>query len=45
MKTLLDPFEIRSPDSDDALDVEVDLEEDPPELPPTRGPRVWVSED
>jgi len=47
--TLLDLFEIRTAASaqDDvtSLDIEVDVEEPPPSLPPTRGPRVWLSED
>jgi hypothetical protein len=45
--TLLDPFEIRAPETNDtqSIDVEVEFEEEPKVLPPTRGPRVWVSED
>lgn len=45
--TLIDPFEIRSPLGDDppSIEIEIDVEEPPPSLPPTRGPRVWVSEE
>jgi hypothetical protein len=49
MQTLLDPFEIRNPEASDApcfeVEVEVEVEVEPPALPPTRGPRVWVSEE
>lgn len=47
MQTLLDPFEIRNPEASDApcFEVEVEVEDEPPALPPTRGPRVWVSEE
>jgi hypothetical protein len=42
MKTLLDPFEIRSFGTDEEIEIEID--EPPPVLPPVRGPRVWVTE-
>lgn len=44
MQTLLDLFEVQPPPSRDPDDIDVELDEERP-LPPTRGPRVWLSED
>jgi len=47
-KTLVDLFELRSQlrgDDPPSIEIEIEIEEPPPTLPPTRGPRAWLSEE
>jgi hypothetical protein len=54
MRTLLDTFEVRSPNEREAppprammqsIVIDVEWEEPPPSTWPRSGPRVWTSED